>query len=270
MTSQQTQPWSTALSVRDVARMGGVCGLYITTALVGLSLDAVSGVAAAVWPPTGIALAALLLYGACLWPGIAMGAFLVNLLAGAPMLVAGGIALGNTLGTVLGTVLLTRVAGFRPSLARLHDVLGLVVLAAGGSTLVIATIWVPSGWLGGVIPTATYGEALRIWWLGDALGGLVVARLLCVWSGRGRVALSRRWIAEALILLGAVGALSLTVFDLGALAGLVPPYLVFPVLIGVALRLGPPGVVTALALVSTRTLWGAGPGRGPFPRPALP
>jgi integral membrane sensor domain MASE1 len=189
MTSQKNRPWSTALSLRDVARMGGVCGLYIATALGGLSLDAVSGVAAAVWPPTGIALAALLLYGACLWPGIAMGAFLVNLFVGAPVLVASGMALGNTLEAVLGTVLLTRVVGFRPSLARLQDVLGLVVLAAGGSTLVSATIGVTSGWLGGVIPAATYGEAWRTWWLGDALGDLVVAPLLCVWSGRGRVAL---------------------------------------------------------------------------------
>jgi PAS domain S-box-containing protein len=269
MTSQKNRPWSTALSVRDIARMGGVCGLYIATALGGLSLDAVSGVAAAVWPPTGIALAALLLYGACLWPGIAMGAFLVNLFVGAPVLVAGGMALGNTLEAVLGTVLLTRVVGFRPSLARLQDVLGLVVLAAGGSTLVSATIGVTSGWLGGVIPAATYGEAWRTWWLGDALGDLVVAPLLCVWSGRGRVALSRRWIAEALVLLGAVGALSLTVFDLGAPAWLVPPYLVFPVLIGVALRLGPPGAVTALALVSTGVLWGTIQGGGPFTGPTL-
>jgi PAS domain S-box-containing protein len=158
MTSQKNRPWSTALSMRDVARMGGVCGLYIAMALGGLSLDAVSGVAAAVWPPTGIALAALLLYGACLWPGIAMGAFLVNLFVGAPVLVAGGMALSNTLETV---------------------------------------------------------------------------------------------------------------FDLGVPAWLVPPYLVFPVLIGVALRLGPPGAVTALALVSTGTLWGTVQGRGPFAGPTL-
>jgi len=75
--------------MRDVARMGGVCGLYMATALAGLSLDAVSGVAAAVWPPTGIALAVLILYGSCLWPGITLGAFLVNLCAGMPVLVAG-------------------------------------------------------------------------------------------------------------------------------------------------------------------------------------
>jgi PAS domain S-box-containing protein len=211
----------------------------------------------------------LILYGSCLWPGIALGAFLVNLFAGAPVLVAGGMALGNTLEAVLGTVLLTRVVGFRPSLDRLQDVLGLVVLAAGGSTLVSATIGVTSGWLGGVITTAMYGKAWRTWWLGDALGALVVAPLLCVWWGRGGGALSRRWLAEAVVLLGAVGTVSFAVFDLINPTWLLPPYLIFPVLIGVALRLGPPGAVTALALVSTGALWGTIQGVGPFEGPTL-
>ena len=48
-----------------------------------------------------MALAALVLYGYRLWPGIALGAFLVNLSAGAPVLVAGGMALGNTLEALL-------------------------------------------------------------------------------------------------------------------------------------------------------------------------
>src|SRR6266542_10189 len=144
------------------------------------------------------------LYGTRLWPSIAVGAFLVNWLAGAPVLVACGMALGNTLEAVLGTVLLTRVVGFRPSLDRLQDVLGLIVLAAGLSTLVSATCGVTSGWLGGVIPAAAYGKAWRTWWLGDALGALVVAPLLFVWSGHGRGALPRRWLPEALMLLVAV------------------------------------------------------------------
>ena len=89
--------------------------------------------------PTGIALVVLVLYGTRLWPGIAGGAFLVNWLAGAPVLVACGMALGNTLEALIATVLLTRVVGFHPSLDRLRDVLGVIVLAAGLSTLVSAT-----------------------------------------------------------------------------------------------------------------------------------
>ena len=107
-------------------------------------------------------------------------------------------ALGNTLEALLGAVLLKRVVGFRPSLDRLRDVLGLVVLAAGLSTLVSATIGVTSGWLGGSMPAATYGDAWHTWWLGDALGDLVMAPFLFVWSRRGRASLPRHWIAEGI------------------------------------------------------------------------
>src|SRR5438309_8065436 len=155
-----------------IARVWALGVLYFSTATLGLSLDAVSGVAAAVWPPTGIALAALLLGGCRLWPGIAFGAFLVNVSAGAPVPVACGMAMGNTLEALVGSVLLVRVVGFRPALDRLRDVVGLVVLAAGLSTLVSATVGVTSGWLGGVIPSVTYWKAWRTWWLGDAMGDL--------------------------------------------------------------------------------------------------
>ena len=254
----------------DAVRVGVLGVLYVATAKVGLSLDAVHGFAAAVWPPTGIALVALVLYGTRLWPSIAVGAFLVNWSAGAPVLVACGMALGNTLEALVGTVLLTRVVGFRPSLDRLQDVLGLIVLAAGLSTLVSATCGVTSGWLGGVIPAAAYGKAWRTWWLGDALGALVVAPLLFVWSGHGRGALSRRGLPEALMLLVAVGALSFAVFGNILDPTLFNfPYLVFPPLIWAALRLGPQGAITATALVSASAIWGTVQGFGPFAGPTL-
>jgi integral membrane sensor domain MASE1 len=194
----------------DIMRMGMLCGIYVSAAKLGLSLDAVSGFATAVWPPTGIALVALTLFGNHFWPGIALGAFLVNASAGATIPVASGMALGNTLEAVVGARLLQHVVGFRPALARLRDVFGLVVLAAGLSTLVSATLGVTSGWLGGVIPAATAGQAWWTWWLGDLMGDLVVAPLLLMWNGRMR--LSSRRIAEAGALLGAIVAASLLLF----------------------------------------------------------
>ena len=244
-------------------RVGFLCVLYVVTARFGLALDAVHGFAAVVWFPTGIALGALGLGGYHLWPGIALGAFLVNVSAGAPLLVAAGMALGNTLEAVVGTVLLTRVVGFRPSLARLQDVLGLVVLAAGFSTVVSATIGVTSGWLGGAIPAATAWMAWRTWWLGDAIGVLVVAPLLFVWSGH--ISWPPWRVAEALAVLVGVSALSLAVFGpvlVPPLAGF--PYILFPALIWAAVRLGPPGAVTATGLVSAIAIWGTVQGGGPF------
>ena len=246
-----------------IVRAGLLGVIYIATAKVGLSLDAVSGFAATVWPPTGIALAALVLYGARLWPGIAVGAFVVNWSAGAPLLVACGMALGNTLEALIGMVLLTRVVGLRPALDRLRDVLGLIVLASGLSTLIGATLGVTSGWMGGIIPTAQYGYAWRTWWLGNAMGALVVAPLFFVWSGRR--AQPQGGIAEALAVLIVVGALSFAVFGhVFELTLINFSYLVFPPLIWAAVRFGPQGAVTATALVLAIAIWGTAQGFGPF------
>ena len=248
----------------DVVRMVVLCVCYVATAKFGLSLDAVHNVATAVWPPTGIALMALVLGGCGLWPGIAVGAFLVNLWAGTPVPVACGIAMGNTLEALVGALLLQRLVGFSPALDRLRDVLGLVVLAAMLSTVVSATVGVSSGWLGGMIPATTFGKAWRTWWLGDAMGNLVVAPLLFVWSGRERLSQPRLWVVEAVAVCVAVGALSLLVFGGVAPYMIDSPYILFPALIWAAVRLGPPGAISAMGLVSAIAVGGTIRGVGPF------
>src|SRR3954466_12650352 len=99
--------------MRSQARVLAVGALlvlaYFVTARLGLLLDAVSGFATLVWPPTGIALAALLLFGRRLWPGVLLGAACVNLVAGASLPVALAIGAGNTLEVLAGSALLRRV-----------------------------------------------------------------------------------------------------------------------------------------------------------------
>jgi PAS domain S-box-containing protein len=254
-----------APSMLDAGRMGILCSIYFSAAKLGLSLDAVSGFATAVWPPTGIALVALVLFGYRLWPGIALGAFLVNASAGATIPVASGMALGNTLEAVVGTYLLQHVVGFQPALARLRDLFGLVVLAAGLSTLVSATLGVTSGWLGGVIPSASYGQAWWTWWLGDLMGDLVVAPLLWVWRAPPRLHLPRRQLAEAGALLLGIVAVGLFVFGRPwATHTMTYLYLLFPFLIWAAFRFGLHGAVTAVSLVSAIAVWGTVWGFGPF------
>src|SRR5712664_4555818 len=95
---------------------------YVVTARLGLRMDAVGGFATLVWPPTGISLAALLLFGRRLWPAVLLGALCANLLEGAPLPVALGIAAGNLLEALLASWLLGEVAGFKPRLERVNDV----------------------------------------------------------------------------------------------------------------------------------------------------
>src|SRR5215472_2122363 len=113
-----------------LARVLVLAGVYFGGAKLGLSLAFVAEQVSVIWPPTGIALAAVLLFGYDVWPGIALGASLANSLAHEPLAVAGGIAVGNTLEALAGAWLLRRV-GFDNTLGRLKDALALVVLAAG-------------------------------------------------------------------------------------------------------------------------------------------
>src|SRR5262249_21735562 len=182
-----------------------LAAVYFGAARLGLTMAFVAEQVTAVWPPTGIALAALLFLGYRAWPGIALGAFLANATTNAPLATAAGIALGHTLEALGGAWLLRRLVKFDPALGRVKDVLSLAILAAGVSTMVSAPIGATSLCLGGVKPWTAYPTLWSVWWLGDALGNLVVAPLLLTWAGRHRLGRPRRGARAFAPLLAPVG-----------------------------------------------------------------
>ena len=242
-------------------------------ARLGLQLDPVGRFATFVWPPTGLSLAALLLFGSRLWPGVALGAVVANVLTGAPLLVAGGIAAGNTLEALIGASALSRIPRFRLGLDRLIDVLALIGVALA-STLVSATIGVASLSLGGVLPAGQGAATWMAWWQGDVLGDLVVAPFLLTWVGAPWHRLTTRRAAEAVAL--GVALLVASWFLLGAssaqatgLSAFRQPTTLLPVLIWASLRFGTQGASAATMLVSAVAIWCTVLGRGPFIRPEL-
>ena len=232
-----------------VVRIAVLAAAYVAAARLGLMMNAVGGFATLVWAPTGIALVALLRGGRRLWPGVAAGAAIANAWTGAPLAVACGIAAGNTFEAVLAVWVLER-AGFDAQLARVRDVLALVGLAALASPVVSATIGVASLYAGGVIALHDCLPAWRAWWLGDAMGDLVVAPLLLVLAARLP---SRRRVEAAILAAVLVTLATLTFF----VASREQSYLVFPLLIWAALRFGTRGAalatfaVVALAIAAT-------------------
>jgi signal transduction histidine kinase len=250
----------------------GLAAIYFVSARLGLMMDAVAGFATLVWPPTGIALAALVILGYRVWPGIFIGAFIANLSTGAPLLAALGIGVGNTLEAVVGTYALRRIPGFRPSLDRLRDVVGLILLAAGLSTMVSATIGVSSLYLAGIVSPDQAGEAWRAWWLGDLIGDLVVAPVLLVWATTPRIRLATHRLLEGAALVASVLAVNFFIFGGSVVdngATLRRGYLVFPLLIWAALRFGQHGTVSMTLLTSLIAVWGTAFGRGPFAQAVL-
>ena len=243
-----------------------LAAVYFGAAKLGLTMAFVAEQVTTVWPATGIALAAVVVLGPSVWPAIALGALLANLTVHEPLGTAAAIAAGNTLEALVGGWLLRRL-GFRSSLERLRDVLGLIVFAAGVSTMVSATIGVTSLCLGGVQPWWAFRSLWWNWWIGDAMGNLVMAPLLLVCTSASPLRWDRWHVVEAAALSGTLVAVSLVVFAgwLGlGLDGYPLQYTVFPFVIWAALRLGQRGTATVTFIASGLAIWSTVNGSGPF------
>jgi signal transduction histidine kinase len=254
-----------------VVRIVALAACYAVIARLGLALDAVGGLATLVWPPTGLALAALLSFGVGDWPGVALGALTANLWVGAPPFVAGGIAVGNTVEAVLGAVLLLRGMTFRRSLDDLRSVVRLVVLAALVSTLVSASVGTLAMVLGHVVPANRAGQTWQAWWVGDMIGDLVVAPVLLTFAAPDES--GRAGTRAELYAIGALLAMALFLVFGRSASGLPvafrEPHLVMPVLIWASVRFGPRGAAGATLLASAGAIWGTALGRGSFVRSTL-
>jgi integral membrane sensor domain MASE1 len=150
---------------------------YFAAGKIGLSTPFTSNNISPVWPASGIALTAVLFFGYRVWPGIAAAAFLVNW-GTIPGVAATGLACGNTLAGLTGAFLLRRLANLDVSLSRLRDVLGLIGYGALGSTMVSATIGVTFLFATHLHPWSGVASAWFIYWLGDAMGILLMTPLL--------------------------------------------------------------------------------------------
>jgi signal transduction histidine kinase len=241
--------------------VGVVAGLYYGAARAGLHLAYLHGSVTALWPPVGVGIAALVVLGPGVWPGIVIGDLLVADFS-SPWGTVLGQTLGNTLEVVVAAVLFRLLADRRTSLERVRDVLALVACAAVG-TLISATFGVVSLRLGNLIKAAEFGTVFRTWWLADFSGALVFAPLLLVCAGRRSWRMPSAKLAEAAVLLAAL----IVLIEVPSQPDV--PYIVFPILIWAALRFGPLGAATMLVIVSSLTVWNTAHGSGPFVRNSL-
>src|SRR5213592_2270619 len=162
---------------RWLRRLGLLLALgaaYFIAGKLGLRLAFLNASATAVWPPTGIALVAFVLFGYGVWPAILVSAFLVNLTTAGSVATSIGIAAGNTLEGLTGAYLINRFARGPRAFERAPNVFKAAVLAGVVSTTVSATIGTTTISLGGFARWAEYGSIWLTWWLGDAVGDVVV------------------------------------------------------------------------------------------------
>src|SRR3954447_23197617 len=187
-----------------------VAAVYFGAAKLGLALAFVNASASAVWPPTGVAIAALLLLGSRAWPGIFIGAFIANLTTAGMVATSLAIAAGNTLEGVAGAWLVWRYANGLGAFTRAADVFRFMLLAGLLAPIISATIGVSSLGLGGLMPWDAFGAVWLTWWLGDVVGAAVVAPFIVLWGRwqdwralipRAAPPGGRQWLEAALLLL---------------------------------------------------------------------
>jgi PAS domain S-box-containing protein len=248
------------------ARILGLAAIYFSAAKLGLTWASEHPSISPVWPPTGIAIAALLWLGYRSWPGILLGAFLANYVSTeTPLATAAGIAVGNTAEAVVAVALLHRMA-FRNSLDRARDVGGFIV-AAFVATMVSATLGNLSLCLGHAEKWADFGPLWVTWWLGDLVGALVLGPLILVWATRSDDWLPKKRYIEAALLLTALSLAAMVTFARSTptpiqyypLTRLIVPFFLW-----VSLRLGQRGTTLATVTLSAFAIWGTAHGVGPF------
>jgi PAS domain S-box-containing protein len=255
-------PW-----LLDATRFLALVAVYIVAAKVGFRAAFAAEQVSAVWPPTGLALWAVLHFGTSAARAVWLGAFITNATTNVPLLPAAFIAFGNTFEALAGAWLLRRLGGIDNSLERLRHVVLFIGVAASLSTVVSATIGVTTLCVSGLQPWSRFEVLWWTWWLGDATGNLLVAGLLLslpVWK---RVTNEPAHKAELASLAAVAIGLSLAVFTLRSprLPGHPPlEYTVFPIVMWAALRFAHPGAALVSATISAVAVWGTLRDAGPF------
>lgn len=236
-------------SARFLSILFGLTLFYFFAGKLGLTLASVHPSVSAVWPPSGIALAALMLLGHRVWPAVFLGAFLVNLTTAGTVITSFGIASGNTAEAVLGAYLVNRFAGGLQAFDRVPTVFRFIFLAALVSTTVSATVGVATLTWSGLAPGSQFGSIWLTWWLGDATGVIVVAPLLLLLWLEPFPRWDRRRALEA----GAVG-LALLWVSLAAFSDPTRPtryaFISIPILLWVLFRFGKIESALAVLLLS--------------------
>src|ERR1043166_2668820 len=255
---------------KTIGIMLGLAAIYFCAGKFGLSLAFVNRSASAVWPPAGIALAALLLFGFRLWPGVFLGAFLVNMTTQGSWATSFGIAAGNTLEACLAAALTDRFARGRKAFERTQDIFRFFAFATLLGAAVSASIGVTTLCLGGFASWSQFGVIWLTWWLGDGVSILVITPLLVILFQGGRRPLRERRVLEGV---SSVVVLLATVFFIfwGAdslLHRRAPlEYLAIPPVLWMAFRFGPAGATLSTCFTSAIAVWATLHGFGPFAAP---
>ena len=264
--SSETAKGARALA-RSLVQLAGVALAYFVLAKLGLRLASVNPSATPIWPATGIALAAVLLWGPRMWPAILVAAFAVNITTAGTLVTSLCIALGNTLEAVVGGYLIARWSGGRETFATPTQVIKFALICVGPSTVISASIGVLTLCVAGFAAWSQFSAIWITWWLGDLTGALVLTPAIVLWAQTDWRDFTLTQAGRFARVLGCSVLVGLIAFSpllprtdytspLGFLA-------ILP-LVWAALRRGPRDTATVSVILTGFTIWGTLKHAGPF------
>ncbi|MEQ1666874.1 MAG: EAL domain-containing protein [Sulfuriferula sp.] len=237
---------------------------YLAAGWFGLKIPSIGAHITLVWLPTGIAVAALLLWGRGVWPGVYLGALLTNLAIGSAWPLAAGIAVGNTLAP-LHTVSWLKRVGFHLAFDRQRDV-GVFIAAAGLGMVLSASGGIASLYLAGLMPLASMGGAWLMWWMGDTVGVLLATPMLLSLNRKNmQLLIKHRGEFLLWVLIACPTAWLVFIYDYSVSGQSLPlAFLTLPLFVWAALRFGNMGAALAGLSFSVAAAWGTATAHGTF------
>jgi signal transduction histidine kinase/DNA-binding response OmpR family regulator/HPt (histidine-containing phosphotransfer) domain-containing protein len=247
----------------------GLAVVYAGAGRLGQVTAIPPGNVTAVWPPSGIALAAILLFGYRAWPGVWLGSLIGN---GAhfyssekafqALLTGSSIGVGASLEAIAGAWLLSLCKVERRPFRRTGDVVLFSLLSALVSSSISSTNGVTAMCMGGFVEWSGYRKTWLTWWLGDSVGILLFTPLIMTWVSLPGIKPRLGRVVEGLFL-----SLILCGAGLAAFVGDYPlEYLLIPMLMWASFRFGIHGATAAILTVSVIAIGGTAHGGGSFVR----
>ncbi|HSX09327.1 MAG TPA: MASE1 domain-containing protein [Candidatus Saccharimonadales bacterium] len=234
--------------------------VYVIAGKLGLSFASLNPSTSAIWPPTGIALASILLFGYRVIPAIFLGAFVVNITTAGTIGTSLGIAFGNTLEGTIGTYLVTKFAHGSHAFSTVLDIFKFILLAAVLSTTISANVGFITLLLGNLTSWHQFVPVWTTWWFGDAGGDIIIAPLILIWARSSKIHIYFRDTINALFAFFVLYVITWLVFS-----GTLPyAYICIPITVWLAFWFGRRGATIASLIVSGIGIFYTIHGFGPF------
>lgn len=257
-------------SRRSISYAGGLVAIgaiYFALAKGGLALASIHPSATPIWPPTGVALAAVLLQGYRIWPAIFTAAMVANATTAGSVATSIAIATGNSLEAVVGAYLINRWSGGCNTFSTPNSVAKFALICVAIASPISASIGLTSLATVGYIEPENFADAWITWWLGDATGALVIAPAIVLWAAGHHHAFSRNEFLETVGVLATAAVVGLIAFSplIEQTPGRDPlGFLAILPMLWAALRRGPRDTATVALVLAGTTIWGTLMGGGPF------